>query len=317
MPILKKPSGIGTLEATPSLGWPDDAAQTHGTYLKLVQIARKAVAIAMAVFGAGLVICTNLDPGPQVGPPSWAQRCGLGLLVGICGCFAAAVVLIIEHLARPARPKPFTFSSLILRFWLILTAIFAIGDLIAENFGAWQAIGAMAAGFLLLSVVRERGRRRFLSACFAAVMLGLTILGTQSSYQYARRHAEEIVTAGCELMDRVPEAEFHRYNPCPDADKSGVLALFGAEIQPTDPRVPDVLRNLEHAASGSIRSASPSASDARDCRFSEFPMTRSSIRSTASQTPPRPVIQSGGSREKATRRLRTGSGRTTTSDKPA
>ena len=45
-------------------------------------------------------------------------------------------------------------------------------------------------------------------------------------------------------MDRVPEAEFHRYNSHPDVDESGILALFGAEIQPTDPRVPDVLRNL-------------------------------------------------------------------------
>ena len=221
-----------------------DARQSHGTYLKSIQIARKAVAIAMALCGAGCVICANLDPGPQTGSGSWAHRCSLWFLIGISACVAAVAVLIVEHLARPARPKPFTFRSSFVRFLLILATAIAVGDSMAYVFGTWQAIGAVAGVFLLLSAVRERERRRLLSAFFAVIVLGLTVLSTQSTYQYARRHADEIVAASRELMEKVPKTDFHPYNRHPDLDKSGSFALVGAEIQPSDPRVPSVLRKL-------------------------------------------------------------------------
>jgi hypothetical protein len=122
---------------------------------------------------------------------------------------------------------------------LILATAIVVGDSMAYAFGVWQAIGGVAGVFLLLSAVRERGERRLLSAFFAVIVLGLTLVGTQSSYQYARRHAAEIVAAGRELMDQVPATDFH-----PQPNKSSVTALVGVEIQPSDPRVPSVLRNL-------------------------------------------------------------------------
>jgi hypothetical protein len=51
-------------------------------------------------------------------------------------------------------------------------------------------------------------------------------LATQSAYQYAHRHAEEIVAAGCELMDQCAEKR------------------AGRKIDASDPSMPDVLRRL-------------------------------------------------------------------------
>ncbi len=189
-------------------GLPREMPQSHSTYLKCIQTARKTVAIAAAVFGAGCVICVNLDPGPQTGSPSWPQRCGFGFLIGICACLVAVVALIIEHLARPSAPTPFTLRSVFVRSLLILIAVIAIGDSMTIAFGSWQAIGAVAAGFLLLSAVRERGRRRHLSAFFAVIALGLTLLGTQSSYQYApargANHSGRPRTDGPGSRNRLP-----------------------------------------------------------------------------------------------------------------
>ena len=148
-------------------------------------------------------------------------------------------VLVVEHFARPSKPEPFTFRSLFLRFLLILATAIVVGDSMAFAFGVWQAIGAVAGFFLLLSAVREHGRRRLLSTFFCVIVLGLTVLSTQSTYQYARRHADEIVAAGRELMEKVPATDFR-----PQPNKSSTEALVGAEIPPSDPRVPSVLRKL-------------------------------------------------------------------------
>ena len=45
-------------------------------------------------------------------------------------------------------------------------------------------------------------------------------------------------------MDQCPKSGFDRYNRHPEIDTSGILDLFGQEIQPTDRRVPKVLRKL-------------------------------------------------------------------------
>lgn len=70
-------------------------------------------------------------------------------------------------------------------------------------------------------------------------MTGWTVLGTQSAYQYARWHADEIVRAGCDLMDRCPRTEYRACYPA-----RIYTSLFGEEIALNDPRVPQVLRKL-------------------------------------------------------------------------
>ena len=50
-------------EVVPEAGPALETPAPHSMYLKLIDAMRKAVAIAMAVFGVGFVICANLDPG--------------------------------------------------------------------------------------------------------------------------------------------------------------------------------------------------------------------------------------------------------------
>jgi hypothetical protein len=76
------------------------------------------------------------------------------------------------------------------------------------SYGTAQGIGATTGVFLLLAAVRERRITRTVLAVLAAFVLSITLLSTQSAYQYARRHADEIIAAGCELMNHWPEKHY-------------------------------------------------------------------------------------------------------------
>jgi hypothetical protein len=216
-------------------------------YLKLVDNVRKAVAIAMAVFGAGYVVCANRNEleftreTRESGIWAWgAWVFGIAVLA----CSIATLALVVEYLARPATERPFSLRSFFVRALFIVIVVVAICVAMALLYGPGQAIGAVIGTFLLLAAIREHHTKRAILAFLAAIVLGLTLLGTQSAYQYARWHADEIVAAGCELMDRCPRTDYYTYNRNPEIDTSGTLALFGQEIQPSDPRVPSVLRTL-------------------------------------------------------------------------
>jgi hypothetical protein len=59
----------------------------------------------------------------------------------------------------------------------------------------------------------------------ALMILYPTLWSTQTPYQYARRHADEIVAAGCKLMDKLGDSR-------------------RKELPVDDPRVPSSLRKL-------------------------------------------------------------------------
>lgn len=210
----------------PKTGLALETSAPHSAYLKLIDAARKAVAVAMAVCGAGFVICANLDPGHGTDFGPRTRLLGIGFVIGVYACLIAVLVLIVEHLARPAKPTPFMLRSVFVRASFILIAVVAICVLMATVYGHGQAIGAVAGTFLVLAAVREHYVVRAVLAVLAAIVIGLTLLGTQSAYQYARWHANEIVSAGCELMERCQQSN------------------SGGEIQPSDPRVPNILRKL-------------------------------------------------------------------------
>ena len=234
--------------AKPGTGLRDDpSAQTagpHAAYLKLIDKIRKIVAIGMVVFGVGFAVCVRRNDylrGAGLEPGTWAwggRVCGIGALA----CLALALGLIVEHLARPAAPRPFFLRSVLVRSLFILIAMAAVIVSMNAAYGPWQAIGAAMGIALLLDAVREHGAQRAALGISASIMFGLTLWGTQSAYQYARRHADDIVTAGCELADRCPRTSFYAQRPY--LGKSGTSALVGQEIDPSDPRVPDILRRL-------------------------------------------------------------------------
>jgi hypothetical protein len=185
--------------------------------LKCIDTTRKAVAIAMAVFGVGFVVCIHLVNCP------WAMR---AFAIGVYACLIATLALIVEPLARPANSTPFSLRSLCVRSLLILLTVVAVGLTMAALFGPGQAIGAVVGIFLLLAAVREHNGLRIFLAVLAAIVFSWTLLDTQSRYQFACWHAGEIVAAGCELVEKHPELK------------------SGYEIQGTDPRVPSIFRKM-------------------------------------------------------------------------
>jgi len=146
--------------------------------------------------------------------------------MGVAACLTATFAFVIEYLARPTAPTEFTLRSLFVRSLLILVVIAAIGVSMTFGFGVAQGVGAVIGTILLLAAMRERREARAVLAVLAVVVLGPTLLSTQSTYQYACRNASEIVAAGCELMDQWP--------------KTG----FGQEVQIGDPRVPKAFHSL-------------------------------------------------------------------------
>ena len=63
--------------------------------------------------------------------------------IGALACLTATLALIVEYLARPAKPSPFTLRSLFARSLFILIIVVAIWLLTAFAYGPWQAIGAV------------------------------------------------------------------------------------------------------------------------------------------------------------------------------
>jgi len=239
----QEPSGR---EAVGSLGSTLETPKSYATYLKLIGNAKKAVAISVVVCGPGFAFCANRDEylrltlRQESGLWWWgAGAFGIGVLV----CLVASVALVAEYLARPA-PTRFALRSVLIRSLLILVAVAAVCFGMVFAYGAAQGIGAVIGVVLGLAAVREHHISRAVLAVLAAIVVGWTLLGTQSAYQYARWHADEIVAAGCELADRCPSTGYYTYNRHPELDTSGAHALFGEEVQPSDPRVPRVLRGL-------------------------------------------------------------------------
>jgi hypothetical protein len=214
-----------------SLPLPQDASEmfpSRSRYLKFINIARITLALTAVICGLALVIVAHkADFLRDVGkdPQTWI---GLGYLFGIgfLASWFAAIALVIEYLARPAATKRFSIISFALRFIIISTAAVAIFYAMHKNYGDFQAIGAVVSLFLVLAAVREHDSRRIKLGFLATLAIGLTVWGTQTPYQYAQHHAEEIVAAGREIKDRI------------------VIHPKGREISIDDPSIPRVLRKL-------------------------------------------------------------------------
>jgi hypothetical protein len=208
---------------------PPATPESNAAYLKVIDNARKAVAVALAVFGAGIVICSrhNVYVVEELKTTEgiWTWQTGVSA-IGVCACLCATLALIIEGLSRPATPRPIAMRSLFLRSLLVSVGVLAISFAMGLAFGPSQGVGAFFGSLLLLAAIRSRDITRASFAVLAAIVLGPTLLSTQSAYQYACRHQAELVAAGREIMDqfRAPNA--------------------GQEIPPDNPHVPSVLRKL-------------------------------------------------------------------------
>jgi hypothetical protein len=214
-------------EELPEAGLALETSRSH--YLKIIDNARKAVAITMGGCGLLFVLCVNRDDyltetlRREPGIWAWGKWIfGIGVLI----CLVTTLAFIIEYLARPAAPNPIKFRSMFIRSLFIISIIAAIFYAMLIFYGFPQAIGATTGVIILLAAVKKVNPARAIIAVLAVIVLGLTLLSTQTTYQYACRHADEIVAAGCELMDQQPAKQY----------------IHEADID--DKQVPSVLRKL-------------------------------------------------------------------------
>jgi hypothetical protein len=109
----------------------------------------------------------------------------------------------------------------------VIIAVSILCYVLIIGYGIAQGIGATIGAFLLLAAFKKNDNAaRFVLAILAVLVLGPTFLSTQTAYQYASRHADEIIAAGCELMNRWPDKHYIKE------------AVFGNK------NIPSVLRKL-------------------------------------------------------------------------
>lgn len=203
---------------------------SHGLstrYLKVIDNARKALAITFGIVGLAFIICVHRDDylhgTLRRDSGLWGQ--GVWLFgIGMCVCLFATLVLILENLARPMPSKPHSLQRHVVRTLGILPLCIGLFAAIYYGYGFGQAVGAVAGMCLLISAARETGGMRVAVGALSIAVIGLTLMGMRSSYQFALRHADEIVAAGVQIAEQVPRPS--------------------GEIEPSDPVVPPVLRKL-------------------------------------------------------------------------
>lgn len=176
-----EPLELAGCEVTSSADRVPETGVPHAAYVRVVHRARKAVVLALVVFGTAFTICVRrehylTDILGEREAVIWAWgRWAFG--IGVLACFASPLAFIIEELARPAKPRPVTLRPLLVRSLLIAIAVFAVGLSTALAFGRWQAFGSVIGTVLLLAAVRERHLNRVILAVLAAIVLGLTLWG--------------------------------------------------------------------------------------------------------------------------------------------
>lgn len=238
-----EPRDVRAQAGVPSADPAQGAIVRFNAYLRWVDRIRIAAAGFMALSGAVFVVCGG---GPRTWEPNlgggnsgiWAWVNSAAFVCLLAGP-AAIVTIVVERLARPDDPSRFSVSSVCLRAMVIGTSSLVLGLSLAISYGPWQAIGGVSGALFAFGAIKQQGSRRICLGILAVIFLACTLLGTQTAYQFARRHAAQIVAAGWELADqfrtsgdgnRVPHPQ--RYN------------RFGREIDPGDRRVPSVLRDL-------------------------------------------------------------------------
>jgi hypothetical protein len=144
-------------EVVPEAGTELETHNTRSAYLKFINYARIAVAIAMAICGAGSVIFINryeyFKYTLRREPGIWTWG-ALAFAIGVYACLIATLALIIEYVARPVAPRQITLRAIFLRSLFIIIAIAAIDYSMFIFFGIWQAIIATIGILMLLAALK-------------------------------------------------------------------------------------------------------------------------------------------------------------------
>jgi hypothetical protein len=224
-----------TLETPPGPGSAATSEEVSKTecglaaYLKCIDRARLFVAGAFILSGLAYVVCarqsefstaiSRSDSGIWI----WSERVFGGC---VYACAVAALALVVEPLARPTTRTSFTIQAVLLRALLIVFACLAVFLPMFHQYGSSQAIGAVTGVLLLLASAGQRRIKRAVLGVLAACLFGAIVISTQSPYQCARRHSDDILDAASRLAALYSEGR------------------VGNEVDVDDPCVPKVIREL-------------------------------------------------------------------------
>jgi hypothetical protein len=206
--------------------------QALACYLRCIDLVKKITAIAAVILGLMFVVAANRadylhgtlrhESGPW---DALALIAGIGFLA----CCAVAVAIVIEYLSRPKTPGRLFGVQLAVRFAAIAAAAACVFFVMHRSYGEMQAASAVTSLFLVLASVRAASRLRIRLAWIAAIFVGFTLYGTQTAFQFAVRHADEIATAGDRLRNCVPATPEGREISVNDSSVPAVLRQLGAK----------------------------------------------------------------------------------------
>jgi hypothetical protein len=152
-------------------------------YVHRIDVARKAVAIAMAVCGVGLVVCVwrddYLSGTLRLEPGIW--RWGASAFgIGVYACLVAAFAFVVEYLARPGAQIPFALRPFLVRALVIVATVLGTGIAATLAVGPGQGVGVSIGTTLALAAWREHGIARVFLAAIAITAFCLALWSAQS-----------------------------------------------------------------------------------------------------------------------------------------
>jgi hypothetical protein len=151
-------------------------------YVHRIDIARKVVALATAIFGVGAIVCIHQDEhwtgALRFAPGMW-RWCAWVFAGGVCASVTAAFALVVEHLARPSTLSPFAVRPFLARALVIGAGVAGVVALIAIGFGFVAGVIAAIGLLCLLAAGRQRGANRCALAVLAVLALALTLWAAQ------------------------------------------------------------------------------------------------------------------------------------------
>jgi hypothetical protein len=159
-----------------------------------IDVARKAVAIAMALCGVGMVVCVRQDDyltGTLRQEPGIWRSCAYAFEIGVAASLVATFALVVEYLARPTASSHLGVGAFLLRLSVVTAVILGAGAAATVGLGFGQGIGTAIGAAFLFAAAREPGVARIVLMLSAAIVFGLIFLASQPPDERSEKGARQ------------------------------------------------------------------------------------------------------------------------------
>jgi hypothetical protein len=163
-------------------------------YAHCTDVARKAVAIAMALCGVGMVICIRQDDyltGTLEQQPGIWRWGAYAFEIGVAASLAATFALVVEYLARPTASSRQGVGAFLMRLSVVIAVILGAGAAATAGLGLGQGIGVAIVAAFLVAALRGSGVARIVLMLFAAIVFGLICLASQPRDEPSQKGARQ------------------------------------------------------------------------------------------------------------------------------